>query len=80
MRGIDFRILGSLEVVRTGEQIAVGGAKQRALLGFLLINANRSVSNDAIVEALWPSKASGSRHRLRVRVRLRRSWCGGNRD
>jgi DNA-binding SARP family transcriptional activator len=51
--GVEFRILGPLEVVRDGEPLDVGGPKQRALLALLLLDANRVVSADRIVEALW---------------------------
>jgi predicted ATPase/DNA-binding SARP family transcriptional activator len=59
MADLDFRILGSLEALRDGEQLALGGAKQRALLAILLINANRVVSTDFLIEALWPHKPPG---------------------
>src|SRR5436309_13344999 len=50
---MDFRILGSLEVEESGRAIPLGGPKQRALLAVLLLNANRSVSVDRLVDALW---------------------------
>src|SRR5919199_15224 len=50
---VEFRILGPLEVERDGEPVAVGGQKQRALLALLLLNANRVVSTDRILDALW---------------------------
>ena len=59
MADLDFRILGSLEATRQGEQLALGGAKQRALLAILLINANRVVTTDYLVEALWPARPPG---------------------
>lgn len=59
MSDVEYRILGSLEAVRPGEQCALGGAKQRALLAILLVNANRVVSTDALIEALWPDKPPG---------------------
>ena len=40
---LEFRILGPLEVRRLGEPIDLGGAKQRALLGVLLLNVNKVV-------------------------------------
>src|SRR5256884_4071443 len=50
---MDFRILGPLEVEESGRVIPLGGPKQRALLAVLLLNANRSVSLDRLVDALW---------------------------
>jgi DNA-binding SARP family transcriptional activator len=50
---MEFRILGPLEVLDNGRVIDVGAAKQRALLAVLLLNANRVVSSDELLEALW---------------------------
>src|SRR5919108_448915 len=36
---VDFRVLGSLEVVDRGREIPLGGAKQRAVLAILLLHA-----------------------------------------
>ena len=56
---LDFRILGTLEVLSAGDPLTLGGAKQRAVLGLLLLNANRVVTTDSLVEALWPTKPPG---------------------
>ena len=48
-----YGILGSLEVSENGRAIEVAGAKQRALLTVLLLNANRVVSSDQLIDALW---------------------------
>lgn len=48
-----FRILGPLEVTRDGVPAQPRSPKQRALLGLLLLEANRVVSVDTLVEALW---------------------------
>ena len=50
---IEFRILGPLEAVADGVTLALGGAKQRALLALLLLDAGRVVSTDHLLEALW---------------------------
>ena len=50
---MEFRILGPLEVHENGRMIEVGAAKPRALLAVLLLNANRVVSTDALIESLW---------------------------
>jgi DNA-binding SARP family transcriptional activator len=50
---MELRILGPLEV-RDGERsIALGGAKQRALLAILLLHANEVVSADRLIDELW---------------------------
>jgi predicted ATPase/DNA-binding SARP family transcriptional activator len=50
---LDFRVLGPLEVVADDQPLPLGGPQQRALLAVLLLNANRVVSRDRIVEAIW---------------------------
>jgi DNA-binding SARP family transcriptional activator len=50
---LEFRILGPLEVADEGEPLQLSGQKQRALLALLLLDVNRVVSTDRIVDALW---------------------------
>jgi predicted ATPase/DNA-binding SARP family transcriptional activator len=50
---MEFRILGPLEVVSDDGPIDVPRAKARALLGLLLVHANRVVARDRLVEELW---------------------------
>ncbi len=60
---MQFRILGPLEAWDDGKRIALGGPQQRALLALLLLNANRVVSTDRLMESLWdgqpPATARG---------------------
>jgi DNA-binding SARP family transcriptional activator/DNA-binding GntR family transcriptional regulator len=49
----EFRILGPLEVADGGGALPLTGGKARALLARLLLDANRTVSVDAIVDSLW---------------------------
>jgi DNA-binding SARP family transcriptional activator/class 3 adenylate cyclase len=50
---MEFRLLGPLEVASGGELVDLGGAKQRALLAMLLLDANSVVSTDRLIDALW---------------------------
>jgi DNA-binding SARP family transcriptional activator len=50
---VEFRILGPLEVTSDGKMLDLGGPKQRAVLTLLLLEANRVVSSDRLIEALW---------------------------
>ena len=50
---MEFRILGPVEVWEDGHPVSLGGGKQRAVLALLLLNANRVVSSDALIEQLW---------------------------
>ena len=57
---MEFRILGPLEL-RDGEAaLSVTGAKQRALLTILLLNANEVVSSYRLVEELWGEEPPNS--------------------
>ena len=50
---LEFRILGPLEVLADGEAVDLGGQKQRVLLATLLLEANRVVARDRLIDALW---------------------------
>ncbi len=50
---VQFGVLGPLVALREGTTVALGGAKQRALLTVLLLHANRAVSIDSLVDRLW---------------------------
>ena len=51
--GVDFRILGPVEVRAQGRPIAVAGGRQRALLALLLLRAGEPVSRDSLIAGLW---------------------------
>ena len=50
---MDYRILGPLRVVDGDRPIPLSGAKQRALLAMLLLEANHVVSSDRLIDRLW---------------------------
>src|SRR5262245_1281840 len=50
---MEFRILGSFDVVKDGEALVLGSGRQCALLAFLLLNANHAVSIERLVDELW---------------------------
>src|SRR5262245_21017895 len=50
---MEFRILGPLEAYEGGTLIPLGSDKQRALLALLLLNPNRAVSLERLVDDLW---------------------------
>jgi YVTN family beta-propeller protein len=50
---VEYRVLGPLEVRDGAESVPLAGAKQRALLALLLVNANHVVSRDRLIEELW---------------------------
>ena len=50
---IEYRVLGPLEVREGDRPLPLGGAKQRALLALLILNANRVVSRERLIDELW---------------------------
>jgi DNA-binding SARP family transcriptional activator/tetratricopeptide (TPR) repeat protein len=53
---VQFRLLGPLEVrTNDGRPARLGAAKHRAMLAVLLMSANRTVSTDRLIDALWPA-------------------------
>ncbi len=73
---LEVRMLGPLEVWRGRERVALGAAKQRALLSLLLIR-RADVSRDVLVEALWGEMPpSGVRNTLQVYVSRLRQVLG----
>ncbi|WP_084285985.1 AfsR/SARP family transcriptional regulator [Solirubrobacter soli] len=68
-----FRILGPIAVAGPRGPLPVHGARQLALLAFLLIHANRTVSTDRLIDALWRDQPpKGAVKRVHVAVtRLR---------
>jgi len=77
---MEFRILGPLEVLADGRALELGGPKQRALLGALLLAANRAVSSDDLVRALWDDDPPGTSHKaLQIHVSSLRKLLGRDR-
>lgn len=50
---MEFRLQGPLEVRAGNGPVSLGGRKQRALLALLLLNANRVVSWERLIDELW---------------------------
>ena len=49
-----YRILGPLELLDdNGLPVPIGGPREHVLLAALLLEANRVVSSDRLIEALW---------------------------
>jgi DNA-binding SARP family transcriptional activator len=49
----EFRLLGPLEVFVDGQPLRIAAAKPRALLALFLLNRNRVVSTERLVDELW---------------------------
>ena len=74
---MEFRMLGPLEVREGSAEIRLGGAKQRRLLARLLVDRNRVVSLDSLVDALWgDALPSDPAHQVQVYVSQIRKALG----
>jgi DNA-binding SARP family transcriptional activator len=73
VHGVDFRILGPLEVTINAQRVAVAAGKQRVLLATLLLSANRTVPVEELTERLWggdpPRGPRGALHTYVTRLR-----------
>jgi DNA-binding SARP family transcriptional activator/pimeloyl-ACP methyl ester carboxylesterase len=61
---MDFRLLGPLEVLRDHLPVRIAAGKQRALLAILLLNANRTVPREQLIDALWGEDVPGSAEKM----------------
>jgi YVTN family beta-propeller protein len=76
---LQFRILGPLEVSRDGAVVDLGARKQRALLALLLLNANRVVPTERLIDELWgDTPPESARSALQVYVAALRKALGGD--
>jgi ABC-type branched-subunit amino acid transport system substrate-binding protein/DNA-binding SARP family transcriptional activator len=50
---VELRVLGPLEVVDDGIPLGLGGARQRLVLAYLILEANRVVSTDRLIDRIW---------------------------
>ncbi len=53
MSGVEFRLLGSMEVLVDGYRVPLPGAAERGLLALLLLPAGRTVAATSLVDRLW---------------------------
>src|ERR671915_254983 len=67
---MQFCLLGPVEVWDGDERISLGGAKQRALLTLLLLNANRTVRRAQVIGLAVGHPASADRRGPGARVRF----------
>ncbi|MEU0883447.1 BTAD domain-containing putative transcriptional regulator [Lentzea sp. NPDC005914] len=65
---MEFLLLGSLAVRRSGTPLELGGPRQRAVLTMLLLHANQAVSVAQLTEAVWDSPPVSPESNLRTYV------------
>ena len=76
-QSLDVRILGPLEVHAGRRRLTFGGERRGALLALLLLNANRVVSTEQMIDELWGEEPPGSGAKaVQVRVsQLRKTFA-----
>jgi len=76
--GMDFRILGPLEVLDESRAITLGGSKQRALLALLLLHVNETLSTDRLIDELWGERPPANAAKtVQMQIsRLRKALAG----
>lgn len=78
---LDVRVLGPIEVEVGGEPLALGGPKQRAVLAMLVLEANRVVSVEQLIDGVWgPNAPDGATRSLQVYVSNLRKVLGAAPD
>jgi DNA-binding SARP family transcriptional activator len=81
MADLEFRMLGPLEVLRQGVAVPLGPGRARTLLGILLVEANRVVAADRLLEELWTGDPpSSAAHAVQVYVSNLRGLLEPDRD
>jgi predicted ATPase/DNA-binding SARP family transcriptional activator len=76
----EFRVLGPLEVGRAARALPLGGSRPRALLALLLLEANRPVARERLVDGLWGERAPAAAvNAVQVAVHALRRALGADR-
>lgn len=76
--GIEFRVLGPVEGLLGGAPLDLGPRKQRLVLAALLLEANRPLSTDRLVDLSWPdSPPPSARTAIHGRISRLRAVLAG---
>jgi DNA-binding SARP family transcriptional activator len=77
---LEFSLLGPLEVRAGGRVLDLGGQRQRVLLIALLLEPNRVVASDRLIESVWDEQPTATAHKgLQVLVSQLRKALGRER-
>lgn len=76
--GLEYRILGPIQVASDNHQIRVVGLRSQRILAMLLLNSNRIVPVDRLVDAAWDEDPpSTARRQVQNRIAALRSSLDG---
>ncbi|TDD70660.1 hypothetical protein E1262_08340 [Jiangella aurantiaca] len=74
---VEYRALGPLSALRNGAELVLGGPRQRLVLAVLLTHAGETVSQDALIDAVWAgAPPEGARSSLHVYISTLRKELG----
>src|SRR5918996_4701269 len=77
---MEFRLLGPLEIRADHGGLPLGGPKQRTVLAHLLLQANRVVSTERLIDAIWGEEPPATaRNTLQTYIRHLRRAVGAER-
>ena len=80
MESVTFGVLGALAADRDGTPLALGGRRQRTVLAVLLLNRNRAVSRERIIDSVWEDDPpETARNTVQVYVSTLRRTLGADR-
>jgi DNA-binding SARP family transcriptional activator len=51
---LEFRLLGDIAVLADGQPLELGGTRQRSVLALLLLQRDRPIATELLVDRLWP--------------------------
>lgn len=77
--GLEFRLLGPLEVRRDGIPVQLGGPRERAVLAALLLRPNQVTRIGHLVDAIWERPPASPETNLRTYVSGLRRRLGADR-
>lgn len=77
---VTFSILGSIEVHAGDRRLALGGPRQLGLVAYLLLNANETVSSDALIDVLWGGERRSATTLHVAIARLRKAFASAGEE
>lgn len=74
---VEYKVLGQLSAHAGAKRVKLGGKRQRLVLAVLLANANRVVSQDGLLEAVWNGRLpEGGSRTLHTYISILRKTLG----